>query len=88
MENKENKSGSWEFSTKWVLNSLYISTIAIFILGLLVMGVGFTMNASTNGEFGIMYILYGLLIEPVAAFFMGIWFICKCLSHGTSDPNE
>ena len=79
MENKENKSGGWEFSTKWVLNSLYISTIVIFILGLLVMGVGFTMNASTNGEFGLMYVLYGLLIEPVAAFFMGLWFICKCL---------
>lgn len=88
MENEENKSGGWEFSTKWVLNSLYISTIVIFILGLLVMGVGFTMNASTNGEFGLMYVLYGLLIEPVAAFFMGIWFICKCLSHDTSNPNE
>lgn len=88
MENEEKKSGGWEFSTKWVLNSLYISTIIIFILGLLVMGVGFTMNASTNGEFGLMYVLYGLLIEPVAAFFMGIWFICKCLSHGTSDQDE
>ena len=86
MGNQE-KELRFKFADKFVLNTLYLTTMFVFIIGLLVAGFGFTMNASTNGEFGLIYVFYGLCIEPIAAFFMSLWFICKSLMHDTTSSN-